>query len=397
MPQSPRTTFSRVGQHRNQVGDHGRSLVNRTILGACKSLATELDTPGADSFLVQFDSRPVAPAHSNQRRIIIDRARIGDAGFWVADAPKLKQHDTIFVSSSGAKQMLSRLFDAGPRIIHMPFGVDIERFSPPTQACRANRLLAIGSDNSLKRLDLTIHFYADLRARLPDLDLTLCLIPGGASNSRIESWLAAARASGVAKHITVTRPIPAIDMPKYYQQALASITFSTAMIENFGMTIAESLACGTPVIASNWGGFRDIVKNGENGLLADTAFSDHEIIVDWETVTPAAERIILDSNAWGRMSRNARLTITGEFSIRKLANQALRHLRATFTSPANPNPVTFSPQGEELIFNTILMYRTPPPPKTSGEEFRRLRAFDNGRSAHLLRGDQASKPPRWLT
>lgn len=37
--------------------------------------------------------------------------------------------------------------------------------------------------------------------------------------------------------------------------------------EDFGMTAAEALACGTPVIAYGVGGVAEIVKNNENGIL----------------------------------------------------------------------------------------------------------------------------------
>lgn len=37
--------------------------------------------------------------------------------------------------------------------------------------------------------------------------------------------------------------------------------------ETFGLAIAEAFACGTPVIASDLGAMRDLVKDGENGLL----------------------------------------------------------------------------------------------------------------------------------
>ena len=37
--------------------------------------------------------------------------------------------------------------------------------------------------------------------------------------------------------------------------------------ESFGYVIIESLAFGTPVIASNIGGIKEIIKNEYNGLL----------------------------------------------------------------------------------------------------------------------------------
>ena len=44
--------------------------------------------------------------------------------------------------------------------------------------------------------------------------------------------------------------------------------------ETFGLTIIEAMAAGLPVIASNWDGYRDTIKNGITGILVDTYFPE---------------------------------------------------------------------------------------------------------------------------
>lgn len=41
--------------------------------------------------------------------------------------------------------------------------------------------------------------------------------------------------------------------------------------ETFGLTPVEAMACGLPVLASDWNGYRDTVLHGETGLLVPTA------------------------------------------------------------------------------------------------------------------------------
>jgi len=42
-----------------------------------------------------------------------------------------------------------------------------------------------------------------------------------------------------------------------------------SLYESFGQTASESLACGTPVVAFNATGLKDIVDQMENGYLAE--------------------------------------------------------------------------------------------------------------------------------
>lgn len=53
---------------------------------------------------------------------------------------------------------------------------------------------------------------------------------------------------------------------KLYSNALVTVLPSISS-ESFGMVLAESLVCGTPIIGSNIGGISDVIENGKNGLV----------------------------------------------------------------------------------------------------------------------------------
>jgi glycosyltransferase involved in cell wall biosynthesis len=77
------------------------------------------------------------------------------------------------------------------------------------------------------------------------------------------------------------------------------MVFPSQWYETFGMTIAESFACGVPVIASRMGVMEEIVTDGKTGLhfTAGDA-SDLVIKVDWAWTHPEEMR------AMGRAARS---------------------------------------------------------------------------------------------
>ena len=56
-------------------------------------------------------------------------------------------------------------------------------------------------------------------------------------------------------------------LPHYYRMANVTVLPSTTMGEAFGLVLVESLACGTPVIASDIPGVRAVVADGVDGYL----------------------------------------------------------------------------------------------------------------------------------
>lgn len=59
------------------------------------------------------------------------------------------------------------------------------------------------------------------------------------------------------------------DSELYELYAKAKGFIALAREEDFGMTVVEAMAAGTPVIAFNGGGFRETVIDGETGILID--------------------------------------------------------------------------------------------------------------------------------
>lgn len=61
------------------------------------------------------------------------------------------------------------------------------------------------------------------------------------------------------------------------RQALAASDVAVSLVDNaqetFGLAVAEAMAAGLPLVASDWSGYRDLVRDGIDGYLIPTAWA----------------------------------------------------------------------------------------------------------------------------
>ncbi len=69
-----------------------------------------------------------------------------------------------------------------------------------------------------------------------------------------------------------------------------------ALVEPFGLTLLEASATGLPIVATNDGGPKDIIKNCKSGVLVDP--------MDIKQIGSSIKRIISDSDKWEKYSKN---------------------------------------------------------------------------------------------
>jgi glycosyltransferase involved in cell wall biosynthesis len=61
-----------------------------------------------------------------------------------------------------------------------------------------------------------------------------------------------------------------------YAAADIFVSLADNIQESFGLTLVEAMACGLPVVASDWDGYRDTITNGETGFLIPTLIAPPE-------------------------------------------------------------------------------------------------------------------------
>jgi hypothetical protein len=158
-------------------------------------------------------------------------------------------------------------------------------------------LLYVGRLNIQKNLHSLLRLFAAVRTVLPTAHLCLVgeeddVVLGEfqVHNTGYVAWLRQLAADlGLTAHLTFAGVQVGEDLARLYAAADVLVNVSVYHRENFGLAQAEAQACGVPVVCTAWGGFKDVIREGQTGYLIDAVMTKHGIRVDWAT---GAQRVI---------------------------------------------------------------------------------------------------------
>ena len=172
-------------------------------------------------------------------------------------------------------------------------GVDVERFRPdPEAGQRVRQNLGLEPDAPIlfhcsrlepeKGAQYSLRAFAAISDKHPSARL---VIAGDGIQRDLIPRLA--EELGVADLIRVLDHIPNEQLPAYYN-ACSVFLCPTVAVESFGITVAEAMACGRPVVAFRRGGIQTSIDNGDNGLMVPAGNVDALVhAIDALLVDPA--------------------------------------------------------------------------------------------------------------
>jgi mannosylfructose-phosphate synthase len=156
-------------------------------------------------------------------------------------------------------------------------GVDIHTFRRPEPGEKETRtelppryIFCLSRIDSNKGHDLLLDAFDIVRREVPDIDL---VIGGGSLKPRqreleiLSTMKKIIEEKSMGERVNVVGYVPDESLVPYYQQA--ELFVLPSVFEPFGMTALEAMACDTPVVASRYGGIKNVISSGENGLLVD--------------------------------------------------------------------------------------------------------------------------------
>ena len=222
--------------------------------------------------------------------------------------------DTICVLSAdhaSSVPYLRRIGESHPeRLVEMPNGVDVELFAPgpddvglrasrgiPEDAVVAAFVATLDRAHRFKRLDLAIEAVARCRrdgsgraGDAPDIHLVVA----GGGDLLGEFRTRAARA-GIAGRAHFLGNVPHAELPAVLRAADLFL-LATEPPESFGIVLIEAMACGLPVIATDYPGVRAVIDDGLSGIVVPLGDSD---------ALSAAIRRLIEAGSSGRARMGA--------------------------------------------------------------------------------------------
>ncbi len=181
--------------------------------------------------------------------------------------------DRIVAFSGHERDAMARLYGADPsKVMLAPCGVDLTKFRPLDQKEARKRLglngekvvLYVGRVEPLKGLDLLVETAAQMEAG--DQNVRMMVVGGGGpgepETDRVRRLAEERQVDGL---IDFVGRVDHDELPLYYNAA--DVCVVPSYYESFGLVALESMACGTPVVATRVGGLPTIVHHGHTGYL----------------------------------------------------------------------------------------------------------------------------------
>lgn len=180
----------------------------------------------------------------------------------------LSRYPHIFAVNQQEQRDIERLFpDAA--VSFSPVGIDFDLFSPgPKGASRvqlgldphAQLVLYVGRLASEKGVSYLLQAIAGMAPHFQRLELHL--VGSGPLEQALRDE---SRALGIQDRVHFAGYRDRLSLPDWYRAA--DVVCLPSLFEGFPMTVAEAMACGTPIVATRAGGAEDVVREFDCGIL----------------------------------------------------------------------------------------------------------------------------------
>ena len=179
--------------------------------------------------------------------------------------------DRIIAATADERTQMIRHCGATARQVEViPCGVDLKLFVPQNRQSARKKLglkqdapvlLFVGRLDPFKGPDMLLR-----AATMMEEDAQIVIVGGKLTDDKeVQHLRKLAGELKIGRRVHFLGARPQQELPTIY--SAADITVIPSYHESFGLAAVESLACGTPVVATRAGGLTTIVRDGETGYL----------------------------------------------------------------------------------------------------------------------------------
>lgn len=180
--------------------------------------------------------------------------------------------ERIIAATDREREELIEHYGASPqKIAIIPCGVNLGLFKPVDKETARKELsldhekviLLVGRIEPLKGLGQMFRALTHITGK----EAPRLMIVGGDEHSQgeVQALQGMARELHIEDQVTFVGSVPQERLPLFY--SAADVCVMPSYYESFGMVALESLACGTPIVATDVGGMRHIVRRAEAGRI----------------------------------------------------------------------------------------------------------------------------------
>lgn len=230
----------------------------------------------------------------------------------VCEQKSLRSAESVCTVSRFASDYLERMYGySDANVIYN--GIDPARFSPHPSPGTEGR-----SGNSRKPISL---FFAGNRRVMKGFDLLPEIMAdlGDEFHLSIAAGLRGKNSAPTGKYIHDLGRISPSEMPALYNSC--DIYLFPSRLEGFGLSVAEAMACGKPVVTTDCSSLPELVIDGKGGYLCP--------MDDVSAFAEAIRHLAEDEDLRARMGRFNRQRVMDHFTIEKMTREYLRVYRKT--------------------------------------------------------------------
>lgn len=222
-------------------------------------------------FKVSKNTKVIAYCHTPPRWLYGYEMSVGFTKYWpvkiyaaivshllrIYDFKTAQKIDNWIVNSKNVASRIMKYYRKKSTVIYPP--IEVKKIINQTKNIKKEDYYFIASRQvGAKGIDEAINIFTRLNKKL--------YIAGEGGRFVLEKAISKSNSIKFLGRLT--------DSELYQTYAKAKAFIALARDEDFGMTVVESQAAGTPVIAYNGGGFKESLIEGETGVLIDEVSED---------------------------------------------------------------------------------------------------------------------------